>query len=142
MLSAVTPVFKVFMSGVLPLAALCCLWFAVLFFCRGGRMLLSRGRAMVEGLHACSAVYRHGVYIPLFNYTSAKGDEVDILGDTEYPTEQEAMQARRPLVYESERPDAAVARNSVSYILRPVMLLLCSLLLLVVCHYLLVLMPD
>lgn len=134
--------FKIFWSGVLPLAALYCLWLAVLCLYRGGRMLVQRGRAICTGLHASGVVLRHGAYVPVFSYICASGKEVDILGNQEYATESAALRARRPLVYERERPDAGVARSAGAYMARPLALLLVSALLAVASHYLLSLMPD
>lgn len=144
---ASTPMFKMFFSAVLPLASLACLWFAVLFVYRGVRGLLLRGSAMLSGLHASSALCRHGEngstrYVPVFTYTTSQGDEVDILGTDDFGTEAEAMQARRPLVYANERPDAAVARNAVFFIVVPCFYLLASVVLACVSHWLLGCMPD
>ena len=139
--------FKMFFSAVLPLASLACLWFAVLFVYRGLRGLLLRGGALVSGLHASSTLCRHGEngstrYVPVFTYTTAHGDEVDILGAVDFRTEAEAMQARRPLVYSHERPDAAVARNAVAFMAVPFVYLLAAVVLACVSHWLLGCMPE
>lgn len=138
---------KIFMSGVLPLLALACLWFALMFLAGGLRMLLTRWRNLRYGLHAGGVVQRHHAqngtsYIPVFPYTNSQGEEVDIMGSEAFPTEQEALQATRPLVYADERPDAAMARNAVCYICRPIFLLLVSGVLFAATHYLLLIMPD
>lgn len=138
---------KVFWTSVLPLAALACVWFAVLFFYRGLRLLLLRVRFMRGGLHASGVLPRPHAesgtcYVPVFSYTTHSGDEVDILGCEEYPTEEAAMQARRPLVYAGERPDAAMAVNAASYLARPVLMIAASVVLVEAAHYLLLYMPD
>ena len=138
---------KIFLNCMLPLLALGCLWFALVCFVGGVRMLQHRLRLLVGGLHAGSVVHRHHreygtLYIPVFTYTDCRGEEVDIMGDKLYATEQAALQARRPLVYAMERPDAPMARSSVSYIARPIFLLLASGFLCAATHYLLVIMPD
>ena len=138
---------KIFLSGVLPLLALACLWFALMFLIGGLRMLRNRWRSLRNGLHAGGVVQRHHTqsgtsYIPVFTYTDSKGDEVDIMGDECYPSEQAALQAKRPLVYAAERPDAPMARNAWCYIARPVMMLLAAVLLCAVSHYLLLIMAD
>ena len=130
--------FKMFFSAVLPLASLACLWFAVLFVYRGLRGLLLRGGALVSGLHASSTLCRHGEngstrYVPVFTYTTAHGDEVDILGAVDFRTEAEAMQARRPLVY---------SRNAVVFMAVPFVYLLAAVVLACVSHWLLGCMPD
>lgn len=138
---------KVFWGSVLPLAALACVWFAVLFFYRGLRMLVSRARLLRGGLHASSVLPRHhaeGItrYVPVFSYTTQSGEEVDIVGAEEYPSETAAMQAHRPLVYAAERADAAMAANKWSYLTRPVLMLAFSVVLVEAAHYLLLYMPD
>lgn len=142
-----TATFKVFWSSVLPVVALACVWFAVLFACRGLRMLILRIRILRGGLHAGSALPRThaggGIrYVPVFFYTTRSGEEVDILGSEEFLTAADAMQARRALVYEAERPDAAMARNVVTFIARPLLLLVFSVAAVVASHYLLLYMPD
>lgn len=142
-----TALSKVFWGSVLPLAALACVWFAVLFLYRGLRLLLSRVKSLRGGLHASSVLPRHHAegstgYVPVFSYTTHSGEEVDIVGAEEYPTETEAMQAHRPLVYAGERADAAMAANKWSYLARPVLMLAFSIVLVVAAHYLLLYMPD
>ena len=135
--------YKVFLSGVMPLAALACLWFAVVFLYRGLSMLVRRIRLHLTGLHA-SSVLRRGEnrFVPVFTYTGSRGEELDIMGDEEYATEQEALQARRPLVFESERPDSGMARNVFTYFGRPVVLLVLVAVLAGAAHYLLLYTPD
>jgi hypothetical protein len=138
---------KIFLSGVLPLLALACLWFALMFLIGGLRMLRNRWRSLRNGLHAGGVVQRHHrqsgtSYIPVFTYTDSKGDEVDIMGAESFASEEEALQAKRPLVYAAERPDAPMACNAVSYICRPIFLLLVSGALFAATHYLLLIMPD
>ena len=138
---------KIFLSGVLPLLALACLWFALMFLVGGLRMLFNRWKNLCSGLHASGVVRRHHTqmgtsYIPVFTYTDSKGEEVDIMGSEAFTSEHEALQASRPLVYATERPDTAMARNAVSYICRPVFLLLVSGALFAATHYLLLIMPD
>lgn len=134
---------KIFLSCMLPLLALACMWFALVFLVGGLRMLRLRIRTLVSGLHAGSALRRSLVdYVPVFTYTDSRGDEVDIMGDECYPSEQAALQAKRPLVYAAERPDAPMARNAWCYIARPVMMLLAAVLLCAVSHYLLLIMAD
>lgn len=142
-----TATFKVFWSAVLPLAALACVWFAVLFAYRGLRMLILRASALRGGLHASSALPRTHAdgatrYVPVFSYTTHCGEEVDILGTEDFFTAEDAMRARRALVYEAERPDAAMAYNVFTFIARPLLLLAFSALLVVASHYLLLYMPD
>ena len=142
-----TATFKVFWSSVLPLAALACVWFAVLFAYRGLRLLILRAGALRGGLHASSALPRTHAdgstrYVPVFSYTTHCGEEVDILGTEDFSTAEDAMRARRALVYEAERPDAAMAHNLFTFIARPLLLLAFSVLLVVASHYLLLYMPD
>ena len=134
---------KVFLSGVMPMAALACLWFAVVFLYRGLSMLVRRIRLHLTGLHA-SSVLRRGEnrFVPVFTYTGSMGEELDIMGCEEYASEQEALQARRPLVFESERPDAAMARNAFTYFGRPVVQLVLVAVLAGAAHYLLLYTPD
>ena len=144
---AATAIFKVFWSAVLPLAALACVWFAVLFAYRGLRLLILRAGALRGGLHASSALPRTHAdgstrYVPVFSYTTHCGEEVDILGTEDFSTAEDAMRARRALVYEAERPDAAMAHNLFTFIARPLLLLAFSVLLVVASHYLLLYMPD
>ncbi len=139
--------YKVFFNAVLPLASLACLWFSVLYIFRGVRGILRRGRAWRNGLHASGVLLRHDErgdarYVPVFTYTTAHGDEVDILGKDDFSTADEAMQAHRPLVYADERPDAAVARSAIVFLFRPLGYMLVALLLAVLAHVLLVCMPD
>lgn len=142
-----TAMYKIFLGGVMPLAALACLWFSVLYLFRGVRGLLRRGRACLQGLHASSALPRHDAqgnlhYLPLFVYTSSRGEEVDILGREFFATADEALRARRPLVYADERPDAAVARSAASFLAVPLVHLLLAVLLAGATHVLLLYMPD
>lgn len=142
-----TAMYKVFLSGVLPLAALACLWFSLMFLFRGARGLLRRGRAYLQGLHASSALPRQDSqgnwrYVPLFVYTTSRGEEVDILGKRHFATADEALQARRPLVYANERPDAAVARSAALFLAVPLGYLLLAVLLAGAAHVLMLLMPD
>ena len=144
---AATATFKVFWSAVLPLAALACVWFAVLFAYRGLRLLILRSGALRGGLHASSALPRTQAdgstrYVPVFSYTTHCGEEVDILGTEDFSTAEDAMRARRALVYEAERPDAAMALNVFTFIARPLLLLAFSVMLVVASHYLLLYMPD
>ena len=144
---AATAIFKVFWSAVLPLAALACVWFAILFAYRGLRLLILRAGALRGGLHASSALPRTHAdgstrYVPVFSYTTHCGEEVDILGTEDFSTAEDAMRARRALVYEAERPDAAMAHNLFTFIARPLLLLAFSVLLVVASHYLLLYMPD
>ena len=144
---AASATFKVFWSAVLPLAALACVWFAVLFASRGLRLLILRAGALRGGLHASSALPRTQAdgsnrYVPVFSYTTHCGEEVDILGTEDFSTAEDAMRARRALVYEAERPDAAMAHNLFTFIARPLLLLVFSVLLVVASHYLLLYMPD
>ena len=144
---AATAIFKVFWSAVLPLAALACVWFAVLFAYRGLRLLILRSGALRGGLHASSALPRTHAdgstrYVPVFSYTTHCGEEVDILGTEDFSTAADAMRARRALVYEAERPDAAMALNVFTFMARPLLLLVFSVLLVVASHYLLLYMPD
>lgn len=80
--------------------------------------------------------------MPVFTYTTSEGEEVDIPGNHEYTTGEEALQARRPLVYEHERPDAAMASNAMAYIMRPILLFLTAAVLAAASCYLLQVMPD
>lgn len=142
-----TATFKVFWSSVLPLAALACVWFAVLFAYRGLRLLILRIGILRGGLHAGSALPRTHAdggtrYVPVFSYTTRCGEEVDILGSEEFFTAADAMKARRALVYEAERPDAAMAHNVLTFMARPLVLLAFSASLVVISHYLLLYMPD
>ena len=134
-----TPMYKMFFNAVLPLVALVCLGAAVSYFYRGLRLLLQRAYAMFTGLHAASVLPRGGGYVPVFSYICAQGQEVDILGEVEYDTKEAALNARRPLVYEMERPDAPMARNAFCYMARPVLMLAVSAVLAAASHYLLVL---
>lgn len=134
--------FKTFFTMLLPVAALACLCVAVALFYRGLRQLLRRAYEMCAGLHAASALKRGSGYVPVFSYTCSRGQEVDILGGVEYATEEAALSARRPLVYEAERPDAPMARNAFCYIAGPVWLIVVSAVLTAVSHYLLVLIPE
>lgn len=134
--------YKVFLTGVMPIASLACFCGALLCMYRGGSQLVRRICLLCGGLHASGAVKRGAGYVPVFRYISKDGDEVDILGCCKYATEQEALQARRPLVFASERVDSAVARNAACYIARPLVLLLSAGVLAVLSHYLLVFMPD
>ena len=141
-----TAMYKVFLSCVLPLAALACLWFSVIFLFRGVRGLLRRGRAWLQGLHASSALPRQDPrgnwrYVPLFVYTTFRGEEVDILGKECFTTAEEALRARRPLVYANERPDAAVARSAACFLAVPVGYLFLAVLLAGAAHVLLLFMP-
>lgn len=138
---------KIFLNCTVPVLALACLWFGLVFLVGGLRMLQHRLRCLIRGLHAGSAVRRHcgqsGMcYIPVFSYTDSKGEEMDIMGEMGYATEQEALKARRPLVYDAERPDAAMANSAVSYIARPLFFLLASGFLIAATHYLLLVMAD
>ena len=102
--------YKLFLSGVMPLAALVCLWFAVVCLYRGLSMLVRRIRLHLTGLHASSALRRgEGRYVSIFTYVGSRGEELDIMGREEYATEQAALQARRPLVFDAERPDSGMA---------------------------------
>lgn len=116
--------FKLFFAFTLPLVALACLWYSVVFFFRGVRGGIRRGRAVLQGLHACGSLQRYNDkgeirFVPVFSYTTARGDEVDILGKVDFATEAEALCARRPLVYEDERPDAAMARSAADFVATP-----------------------
>lgn len=134
--------YRVFFSAVLPLVALACLLVAVVWFCRGLGLLVRRCRWLYTGLHASDVLQRAGGYVPVFSYTCCEGREVDILGETEFPTREAALQARRALVFAAERPDAHVGRNVTCYIGYPLVLLTGAVVLMAICHYLLVLMPD
>ena len=138
---------KIFLNCMVPLVALACLWFALVLLVGGLRMLQHRFSCLVRGLHAGSVVRRHcgraGMrFFPVFTYTDSKGEEIDILGSESFATELGALRARRPLVYATERPDAPMARSAVSYIARPLFMLLGSGFLFAATHYLLVIMPD
>ena len=135
--------YKLFLSGVMPLAALVCLWFAVVCLYRGLSMLVRRIRLHLTGLHASSALRRgEGRYVPIFTYVGSRGEELDIMGREEYATEQEALQASRPLVFDAERPDAGMARNAFTYFARPVVLLVLVAVLAEAAHLLLLYTPD
>lgn len=127
----------------MPLAALVCLWFAVVFLYRGLSMLVRRIRLHLTGLHASSALRRgEGRYVPIFTYVGSCGEELDIMGREEYATEQAALQARRPLVFDAERPDAGMARNAFTYFACPVVLLVLVAVLAEAAHLLLLYTPD
>lgn len=102
-------------------------------FLRCVRMIRKRYYMRHEGLHASSAVLRHKMngeayYLPVFSYSGAHGEVLDIMGEESYATEAEALQAHRPPVYADERPDAGVERSSLFLFVRPLVMLLCSLL--------------
>ena len=127
----------------MPLAALVCLWFAMVFLYRGLSMLVRRILLHLNGLHASSALRRgENRFVPIFTYIGSRGEELDIMGDEEYATEQDALQARRPLVYDAERPDSGMARNAFTYFARPVALLVLVAVLAEVAHLLLLYTPD
>ena len=135
--------YEVFLSGVMPPAAVVCLWVAVVFLYRGLSMMVRRIRLHLTGLHASSVLCRgENRFVPVFTYTGNRGEELDIMGREEYATEQEALQSCRPLVFESERPDAAMARNAFTYFARPVVLLMLALVLAGAAHLLLLYTPD
>jgi len=142
-----TPMFNLFFSTMLPLAALLCVWFAVLYLIRGARSLVLRIRMLREGLHACSVMVSYNGdgearFVPVFSYTTSRGDEVDILGDSEFASREEAMLARRPLVYADERPDSAMAKSAFFFVGEPALFILLAVVLTVLAHYLLLYMPD
>lgn len=142
-----TPMFNLFFSTMLPLAALFCVWFAVLYLIRGARSLVLRVRMLREGLHACSVIVSHNGqgeerFVPVFSYMTERGDEVDILGNSEFASREEAMMARRPLVYADERPDSAVAKSAFFFVGKPALFILLAVVLTVLAHYLLLYMPD
>ncbi len=98
---------------------------------RGIIMLIVRARMLKDGLHASSAVCRHlpngeACYLPVYSYTGENGELFDIMEETPFSSEEEALQARRPLVYTQERPDAAVSRGPLFLFLRPMVFLLLS----------------
>lgn len=139
--------YNVFFSAVMPLVSLGCFGLALFCVFRGLSQLVWRCRNLAVELHASSTVCRHTAsgscrYVPVFSYVDTRGDEVDIMGAEEYATQEEALQARRPLVYESERPDAPMALNPLTYVCRPLLFLLAAAGLLVACHFLLQYMPD
>lgn len=138
---------KVFLSAALPLLALACVWWSVVCLYRGARMLFRRIGQWWCGLHAETALHRHGVsgedlFVPVFSYHDAHGDEVNILGSKACTTEAQALQQTRPLVYADERPDAAVALNAFTFLIRPILILLWAVVLLALAHYILLYMPD
>lgn len=142
-----TPMFKLFFSTMLPLVALACVWFAVLYLYRGVRCLVLRVRLLRAGLHACGVIVSRNLhgderFVPVFSYTTQRGDEVDILGDVEFSSREEAMKARRPLVYADERPDSSVGRSAVCYVGEPSLFILLAVVLIVLAHYILLHMPD
>lgn len=106
-----------------------CFGLALISVLRGLRMLTKRYRMQHEGLHA-SCVVRHQtmdgktVYYPVFAYSGANGQLFDIMGETPYESEVEALQAHRPPVYADERPDAAQELSSGFMFVRPVLLML------------------
>ena len=100
-------------------------------FLRCVRMARKRFRMRHEGLHATSVLMRHKMngeayYLPVFSYSGAHGEVLDIMGEDTYATEEEALQARRPPVYSDERPDAGMERSVWSVLARPLFMLLCS----------------
>lgn len=120
---------KMAFTAFVPLLALACLVVAILSLLRGVRMLVVHIQLLHSGLHASSTlprVHADGTvrYIPVFSYTGKAGEEFDILGEQEYATEAEALKARRLPVYDAERPDAGVAANAFTLLMRPVLLLL------------------
>lgn len=138
---------KIFLSGVLPLLALAGVWWSVICLYRGARMLLRRLGQWWCGLHAETTLRRHGaagevLYVPVFSYHDAQGNELNILGKRAFATEAEALQQRRPLVYAAERPDAAVAHNALTFLAKPLLILLWAVVLLALAHYILLYMPD
>lgn len=101
---------------------------------------------LAQGLHASSVVPRlhqdgKPGFVPVFTYTGRHGEEFDIMGLQEYDSEESAWQARRPLVYTPERPDAGVARNAACFLLYPIGLLILASLFLYLSHYLLTIIP-
>lgn len=96
---------------------------------RGLRMFTKRYQMQHAGLHASCVVCHHtmegkALYYPVFSYTGANGKLFDIMGETPYATEEEALQAHRPPVYADERPDAAQELGSSLMYVRPILLLL------------------
>ncbi len=108
-----------------------CFGMALGLFLRCIRMVKKRYTMRHEGLHASSAVLRHKMngeayYLPVFSYTGAHGEVLDIMGEEAYSSEEEALTAHRPPVYADERPDAAVERSSLFLFIRPLFMLLAS----------------
>lgn len=106
-----------------------CFGLALISALRGVRMLSKRYRMRHEGLHASCVVRHHSMdgkshYFPVFSYTGANGQLFDIMGETPYDTEEEALQAHRPPVYADERPDAAQELSSAFMYVRPMLLML------------------
>ena len=96
---------------------------------RGLRMLSKRYQMQHAGLHASCVVCHHTMegkplYYPVFSYTGSNGQLFDIMGETPYATEEEALQAHRPPVYADERPDAAQELSSGLLYVRPLLLML------------------
>ena len=138
---------KLFLEFTMPLASLVCLWFSVIFLYRGLRMLVRRICQWSQGLHASGVLCRQHdqgrcSYVPVFSYTCSQEQEVDILGSEEYESEAAALQARRGLVYESERPDAPMARNQFTYFTLPLFLLVQAVALSAVAYVLLIYSPS
>ncbi len=106
-----------------------CFGLALVSALRGLRMLGKRYQMKHAGLHASSAVCHRTMegkclYYPVFSYTGANGQLYDIMGETPYASEEEALQAHRPPVYADERPDAAQELSSGLLYVRPVLLML------------------
>ena len=131
----------------MPLASLVSLWFSVIFLYRGLRMLFHRIIQWSQGLHASGVLCRQHSqgrcsYVPVFSYTCSQEQEVDILGAEEFESEAAALQARRGLVFESERPDAPMARNRFTYFSHPLLLLVLAVVLSAVAYILLIYSPS
>lgn len=108
-----------------------CFGLSIVCFVKGLTQLVARYRLLKSGLHASSTLCRHQIagedtYLPVYSYTGENGEQFDLLDETAYKTEQEALGAHRPLVYADERPDAAVSRGPLFLFIRPVCTLILS----------------